>query len=127
VGVILVALRRIRGRPQDITGLPKQDWLALFLLAGIILVGFILEGMRIAMTGFPPGSEYAFLGYALSRLLVDNPALPGIYGYIWYLHAIVTGALVAYLPFSNLLHTIMAPIVMALNAMSQTSPPASKG
>ena len=119
-GVILTALRKIKVRSEDISGLPRQDWPALFLLGGIVVIGFILEGMRIAMTGSPPGSGYAFLGYALSRLFADNPALPGIYGYVWYLHAIVTGALVAYLPFSNLLHMIMAPVVMAMNAMSRT-------
>ncbi|MGA2935874.1 MAG: hypothetical protein ABSF52_02080 [Syntrophobacteraceae bacterium] len=53
-------------------------------------------------------------------MFADNPALPVIYGYIWYLHAIVTGALVACLPFSNLLHMIMAPVVLAMNAMLRT-------
>jgi nitrate reductase gamma subunit len=119
-GVILTALRKISMRSEGISGLPKQDWPALFLLGGIIVIGFILEGMRIAMTQSPPGSRYAFLGYALSRLFADNPALPVTYGYIWYLHAIVTGALVAYLPFSNLLHMIMAPVVMAMNAVSRS-------
>ncbi len=116
-GLIFTALRKIKVRSEDISGLPRQDLPAIFLLGGIVVIGFILEGMRIAMTGSPPGSVYAFLGYALSFLFADNPALPGIYGYIWYLHAIVTGALVAYLPFSNLLHMIMAPVVMAMNAI----------
>ena len=123
-GVVLSALRKIRVRSEGVSGLPKQDWPVLFLLGGIVVIGFILEGMRIAMTGSPPGSGYAFLGYALSRLFTDNPALPGIYGYIWYLHAIVTGALAAYLPFSNLLHMIVAPVVMATNAMLRTGKPA---
>jgi nitrate reductase gamma subunit len=119
-GVIFTALRKIKVRTEDISGLPRQDWPALLLLGGIVVIGFVLEGMRIAMTGLPPGSGYAFLGYALSRLFADNPALAGIYGYIWYLHAIVTGALVAYLPFSNLLHMIIAPVVMVMNAMLRT-------
>jgi nitrate reductase gamma subunit len=119
-GLILTGFRKIRVRSEDTSGLPGHDWPALFLLGGIVVIGFILEGMRIAMTGSPPGSGYAFLGYALSRLFADNPSLPGTYGYIWYLHAIVTGALVAYLPFSNLLHMIMAPVVVAMNAVLRT-------
>jgi nitrate reductase gamma subunit len=122
-GLIFTVVRKIKVRSEDISGLPGQDWPALFLLGGIVVVGFILEAMRIAMTGSPPGSGYAFLGYALSRLFTDNLAVQGIYGYIWYLHAIATGALVAYLPFSNLLHMIMAPVVMAMNAMSRTGEP----
>ena len=39
-------------------------------------------------------------------------------------YAIVTGALAAYLPFSNLLHMIVAPVVMATNAMLRTGKPA---
>lgn len=101
-------------------GLPKPDWVALGLLGGIVIVGFLLEGMRITMTGTPPGSPYAFLGYAVSRLFVGVSSLPNLYGYGWYLHAIMTGALLAYLPFSNLLHIIMAPLVMAMNAVSRS-------
>jgi predicted CXXCH cytochrome family protein len=123
LGVILTVFRKIEVRSEEISGLPGQDWPALSLLGGIVLIGFVLEGMRIAMTGRPAGSGYAFLGYALSSLFAANPALTGIYGYVWYLHAIVTGALVAYLPFSNLLHIIMAPVVVAVNAMSRTGEP----
>ncbi len=122
-GVILTVLRKLRVRSEGISGLPGQDSPAVFLLGGIVVVGFVLEAMRIAMTGSPPGSGYAFLGYALSRLVAHSSALPGIYGYIWYLHAIVTGALVAYLPFSNLLHVIVAPVVMAVNAVLRTGEP----
>ncbi len=119
LGVIFTIVRKVTGQTQAISGLPKQDWPALCLLGGIVVIGFVLEGMRIAMTGVPAGSEYAFLGFALSRLFVNAAVLSNVYGYVWYLHAIVTGALVAYLPFSNLLHMIIAPVIMALNAMSE--------
>lgn len=119
VGILLVIGRRARESSSTLTGLPKPDWAALGLLGGIVIVGFLLEGMRIAMTGTPPASPYAFLGYAVSRVMADVPSLPNLYGYAWYLHAIVTGALVAYLPFSNLLHVIMAPLVMTINAISR--------
>ncbi|MGA2935875.1 MAG: hypothetical protein ABSF52_02085 [Syntrophobacteraceae bacterium] len=49
-GVILTALRKIKVRSEDISGLPRQDWPALFLLGGIVVIGFILEGMSIGMT-----------------------------------------------------------------------------
>jgi nitrate reductase gamma subunit len=43
-------------------------------------------------------------------------ALVDVYGYVWYMHAILTGAFIAYLPFSRLMHIIMAPVVLAMNA-----------
>ena len=119
VGVILAAIRRVRAASRAASGLPKPDWPALGIIGGIVIVGFILEGMRISMTATPPGSGYSFVGYGLSRLFADGATLPDIYGYVWYLHAILTGAFVAYLPFSQLLHIIAAPIVMISNAVSQ--------
>jgi nitrate reductase gamma subunit len=74
--------------------------------------------MRMAMTGSPDGAPYAFVGDAISRLLAGFE-LTGIYGYVWYLHAILTGAFIVYLPFSRMFHMIMAPISLAINATSE--------
>ena len=115
-----VALSIIRGglnrsgRPK---GLPMQDRIALILIGGIVVIGFILEGMRISMTGNPGGTAYAFIGYWISTLFPDALALTGVYGYVWYIHAIVTGAFVAYIPFSRLLHIILAPLVLVFNGI----------
>jgi hypothetical protein len=83
-----------------------------------MLGGFLLEGMRLAMTGSPDGAPYAFVGDAISRML-SGIELTHIYGYVWYLHAILTGAFVVYLPFSRMFHMIMAPLSLAMNAASE--------
>ncbi len=81
---------------EEAAGLPKRDWPALLLLIAIVVVGFILEGMRIAMTGHPAGSGYAFLGAMLSHLFTPGSTnLSGAYGTMWYVHAILTGVTVA--------------------------------
>lgn len=118
LGVVCAVARGIRRAPEEtLPGLPRSDRAASGLLAGIVLVGFVLEAMRIAMTGTPSGSEFAFVGYGLSRFLTGVD-LTGLYGYVWYAHAILTGAFVAYLPFSRMIHMIAAPIALALNAGS---------
>jgi nitrate reductase gamma subunit len=120
LGVVLILARKyVLGSEDKLKGLPGADWPAYSLMGGIIIVGFILEGKRIAMTGTPQGSQYAFLGYVISRLFTGAD-LTGIYGYMWYLHAILTGAFVAYLPFSRMFHMIMAPVVLAMNAASSS-------
>lgn len=119
IGVILAFIRGIQRKDGLPPNLPGQDRLALFLIGAIVLIGFILEGMRIAMTGGPTGSDYAFLGYVISRMFSGNSGLTDIYGYIWYLHAVVTGIFVAYLPFSRLVHMILAPFTLAMNALSE--------
>ena len=95
--------------------MPRQDPLAAGLLAAVVLVGFVLEGARIAMTGYPAGSSYAFVGDAVSRFFYGVAGLEDIYGAVWYLHAVLTGAFVAYLPFSRMFHIVLAPVLLVLN------------
>lgn len=113
---LLIALIRGAGKnsPQP-SDLPRQDRPALVLIAGVVLVGFFLEGMRIAMTGYPPGSPWSFIAYPMS-IFLSGISLSGCYGYVWYFHAFLAGAFVAYIPFSRLAHIIIAPVVLALNA-----------
>jgi len=118
-GVILAFIRGVLKQSGQVLGLPGQDRLALSLVAGIVVIGFILEGIRIAMTGWPAGAEYAGIGFGISMLFSDLTGLTEVYGYIWYVHAILTGAFIAYLPFSRLLHIIMAPVVLAMNEISR--------
>jgi nitrate reductase gamma subunit len=117
VGIVLAYLR---GRSADrvrLEGLPNQDKLALFLIGGIVAVGFVLEGMRIALTAAPDGACWAIFGSMLSGLFTGmDETLPSFYTYMWYLHALLTGGFLAYLPFSKLMHIIIAPVVLAMNA-----------
>jgi len=71
------------------------------------------------MTGNPPGSEYAFVGFMIAQFSQDTASLVDIYGYVWYAHAILTGTFVAYLPFSRMFHILLAPVVAAMQAVSQ--------
>lgn len=119
LGIVCAVVRRARRPSEEIlTGMPRPDWAANGLLFGIVLVGFLLEGMRISMTGSPSGAEFAFVGYGLSRLFTGVD-LTGLYGYVWYAHALLTGVFVAYLPFSRMIHMITVPIALALNVGSK--------
>lgn len=115
-GIIMAFFRGSEADKTRNKGLPQQDKLALILIGSIVLVGFILEGMRMAMTGAQDPACWAIIGYLLSKLFVGMEGLTEIYGYIWYLHAILSGLFVAYLPFSKMMHIIMSPIVLAMNA-----------
>jgi nitrate reductase gamma subunit len=116
-GVLLAIFRkRLTGSEVAVSGLPDRDWLAAGLLLAIVVVGFLLEGARIALTQATGGASFAFVGWALSLLWRGESNLSEIYGYIWYSHAILTAAFLVYLPFSGMFHMIMAPVVMALNA-----------
>lgn len=119
IGIGIAFFRGFEADKTRTAGLPQQDRLALALIGGIALVGFVLEGMRIAMTGAQEPACYAFIGYYMSKLFAGMTGITDIYGYVWYLHAILTGAFVAYLPFSKMMHIIMSPVVMAMNAATK--------
>lgn len=112
LGVLLAGLRRTRTGLPTSDGLPRRDWWALALLGGAVVLGFIVEGVRIAMTGTPPGSRFAFLGVALSRLWGGYSGLIELYPWLWYIHAGLWGTFVAYIPFSRMVHIILAPVVL---------------
>jgi nitrate reductase gamma subunit len=118
LGIVFALVRGARKTRTRLPDLPKQDRIALVLTGGIVLVGFVLEGMRIAMTGMPEGAGWAFLGYGISELFTQGSHLVDIYGYVWHLHALLSGAFLAYLPFSRLLHIIVAPLTLIMNAAS---------
>ncbi len=120
IGVILMIIRsKLDGSVNRPDKLPARDWTAYGLLGGIFVAGFVLEGMRISMTGASGTAGYAFLGYGISRLF-SNLVLNNIYAYFWYVHAILTAVFVAYLPFSRMLHVIIAPISLVVKACSVT-------
>lgn len=119
VGVGLAFVRGWLNRADRAPGLPEQDRLALGLIGGIVIIGFVLEGMRIALTGYPAGAEYSIVGYGISLLFSAPRGLTEVYGFVWYIHAALTGAFIAYIPFSRLLHIIIAPVVAAMNALQE--------
>lgn len=114
-GAAAAVLRSRSSLSAKLPGMPRQDRLAAGLLAAMVLIGFVLEGVRIAMTGYPVGSSYAFIGDAVSRFFFGASGLEDIYGTVWYLHAVLTGAFVAYLPFSRMFHIVLAPVLLAVN------------
>jgi len=116
-GVILVITRKTVSRGPKWPGLPRQEWLSPVLLGGIIIVGFILEGLRIAMTIDVGSQQFAFLGYAISLVFNTMNGATELYGYLWYLHAILTGAFIIWLPFSRMFHIVMGPVAIAVNAV----------
>ncbi len=116
LGVVLVVVRKKLQTKKRWSGLPEQEWVSMALIGGIILVGFILEGLRIAMTLDLADKHFAFLGYAISLLFNNMNGVTELYGYVWYLHAILTAVFIIWLPFSRMFHIVMGPVAIAVNA-----------
>lgn len=117
IGIIGAIMRRIHEKPRKAvtTG---QDYIVLGLIGAILLTGFLVEGMRILLTAIPLSAALAsFIGYPISLLLgLFSVRWEAVYPYGWYIHAILTGALVAYLPFSKMFHILVSPLVLLIKA-----------
>ena len=54
--------------------------------------------------------------FALLFTFFGVAGLEDIYGTVWYIHAVLTGAFAACLPFSRMFHIVLAPVLLAVNA-----------
>jgi nitrate reductase gamma subunit len=116
LGVALSALQRVVLKPKNVDT-SAQDALALIFIGLIALLGFALEAVRIHLISLPPEQGvYAFVAYPLSRL-ASGMAVDwnNAYGWLWYAHAIVAAALIAWLPFGKMRHVITTPISLVMN------------
>ena len=117
IGATGAIVRRVQGKSQKgVFG--GQDYVVLGLIGGILLTGFLVEGMRILLTALPLSAALPFLiGYPISLLLgFFSVRWEVVYPYGWYVHAILTGALIAYLPFSKMFHILVSPLMLMIKA-----------
>jgi nitrate reductase gamma subunit len=111
LGLAVAVLQRFVVKPPHVVSEGKDNW-ALAIIGALVLVGFMLEGTRILVTGIPAEkAAYSIVGYLLSRFFALFPAdWPATYVIFWYAHAVLGGLLVAYLPFGKLKHVFVTPL-----------------
>lgn len=122
VGVLIALGRRFILRDQRLRTGP-QDRIAIALLGGLFLVGIIAEAFRLLSAGTPPDvAQYSFLGYGVAALLRPL-GLPWttVYPAVWYLHAWLAAATIAYLPFSKFMHILVAPLLASIDTAGKGS------
>lgn len=117
-GLAAASVRRFLLRPsQQVT--EQADTILLIFLLWLTLSGFVLEGLRLSLVP-PEIAHYSFIG----SLFIP----PGTYTIVqlqpwltacWCLHAFSGLVLLVYLPHSKLIHSISAPLVIALNASAE--------
>ena len=116
-GFLMLLQKIVNKRKNRIKGLPQTGAWIHALAGAIVITGFVAEGARISMTGFPDGSHYAFIGFLISRVF-NGIQLDSIYVYLWYLHALMAAAFIGALPFSRMFHILTAPVSMLLKGAS---------
>jgi Fe-S oxidoreductase/nitrate reductase gamma subunit len=121
VGVLMAAYRRYIQKPDRLTykGTPDttpDDGIALLLIAGIIITGFIIEALRIhatkdAATGYATWETVSFVGWTLANIIsgMDIESAKTAHKISWWTHTFIALGFIAYIPYSRLLHIITTP------------------
>lgn len=122
LGVLLALFRRFILRDRRLPSL-GQDKVAISLLSAILLVGILSESLRLLSANTPQHvAIYSFLGYGVAALLRPlNLAWTSVYPIIWYLHAWLAIAFIAYLPFSKFMHILAGPFIASLDSARKGS------
>ncbi|QGG47447.1 heterodisulfide reductase-related iron-sulfur binding cluster [Heliorestis convoluta] len=110
VGVMMALYRRYGIKPERLDN-QRDDSVILFLILAVIVSGFMVEGLRIAVVGedwplfSPVGALVALLFAAGQEEMLKHWHISA-----WVGHVIVSMAFIAYIPYSKLLHMITAPL-----------------
>ncbi len=91
------------------------DWAFLGGLLYLLVTGYLLEAIRIAMD-HPARDEYSPVGWLLSRALtgIGHGALGDIRMTMWWLHGLVAISLVAVIPWTKAAHMLTSFASLAL-------------
>jgi Fe-S oxidoreductase/nitrate reductase gamma subunit len=112
-GIVMAAHRRYVLKTPRLNH-SWQDALILGSLLVILLTGFMLEGLRIIGTR-DPWAQWSPVGWVAGKVfeaLFPADTFGSLHAFFWWFHLILVFALIAWLPYSKLLHifTSMANI-----------------
>jgi nitrate reductase gamma subunit len=115
IGLVAAILRRFLMRPAQLVNNQIDVILVVFLL-WLTISGFFLEGLHLLLA---PAAlvRYSFVGrlFIPSGTYTEAELQPWL-TVLWTLHALSGVSLLAYLPHSKLMHSLLAPLVIAMNA-----------
>ena len=130
-GILVMMIRRaiVRpaklnyARPDRVPGEPQYDrrvyeigdWVFVVTLLVIAFTGFVLEGVRIAMSD-PGYGGTQFGGWIVAQALsgVSQPVLGGLRHGLWWFHGLLAITFVASIPFTKAAHMLSSYVSLSL-------------
>ena len=116
LGIGLAFWRRYIKRPAYLAATRPWSELWMYLqLINLVVVGLVIEGLRIVGTGMPIGeSSWAPVGWALAQYFATwglrETTLAATYRAIWFYHMASTMIFIASIGHSKFIHIILAPL-----------------
>ncbi len=122
-GLGMAAYRRYVLKPKRLANLPqsgltRDDSYALIMLSLIALSGFLVEGLRIAVTQ-PAWAGWSPVGKLVADLLVGlgDPTNRGLHLAIWTFHMLAAFTFIASVPYTKLFHIFATPVNIFYRSM----------
>ncbi len=131
IGLVAMGVRRGFARPKALDysrvdrsqnetsrgGFKRGDWLFLGLLFFIGVTGYLLEGFRIAGTGFPEFERWSPVGWWLAGVFqgfgwVGDAGLDA-HKVTWWVHGAAALGFVGYIPYSKAIHVVVDSLNIA--------------
>jgi Fe-S oxidoreductase/nitrate reductase gamma subunit len=127
VALLLAFYRRYVKKPETLTyDHSPENLIILLLLLGIFVLGFSVEGLRIARTQ-PEWIAWTPVGRIFARFFggLSEPGQILLHRLLWRLHLFLVLGFIASLPYSRLLHIVTGPanIYMRSLALRGALPP----
>lgn len=110
IGVLWALVRRVVQRVPRLSCTADDFVVPIWLLA-LGLSGFGLEGARLVAQE-PAWASYSFVGHAMAGAWPEGERALTAYRALWWGHAVASLGLVAYLPWSKLMHALLAPATL---------------
>jgi Fe-S oxidoreductase len=116
LGLVLAYYRRYVRRPQFLSATkPNQEKFMYGMLASLVIIGFLLEAIRISVTGMPAGEQlWSPVGYVLAGGIgltgVAADSWAPVYQGLWFFHMINTMVFVVSLSYSKFIHILLLPL-----------------
>ena len=121
-GVGIAGYRRYVLRPPRLERGHRADAAILATFCLILLTGFMLQGLRIVAT-HDPWALWSPFGYAtglaLALVLPTDAALRGAHTAMWLFHVALWHSLLAWFPFTKLLHVVTSPANIFFGNLSE--------
>jgi Fe-S oxidoreductase/nitrate reductase gamma subunit len=116
IGLAFAYYRRYVQKPAYLSATkPNQELFMYLMLLTLVIVGFILEGIRIYGTGMPIGEKsWAPVGWGLALLFnnfnLEETTWAYLYRFFWFFHMANTMVFVASIGYSKFFHIFSLPI-----------------
>jgi Fe-S oxidoreductase/nitrate reductase gamma subunit len=108
-GIAMAGYRRYLAKPETVPN-TVSDGLVLALLAGIVVTGYLAEGVRIAVHG-DPWKMLTPAGWGIGALFAGTGEAAGrtIHASLWWAHTFLAMSWIALIPFTKFVHLLSLP------------------